>query len=140
MGTQDDNAMKLPDADLYLFGMGDARRAYLLFGCHKVSDGTSDDLFRFVVWAPHARAVSVVGDFNGWDENANPLEQAQPGIWATVIGGAQAGLEDGSPYKYRIVGPDGEAGGGDAVGSGAVAGFGSRGGEGATPRRRTPFA
>ena len=76
-----------------------------MFGCHKVSDGEADNpAFRFAVWAPAARAVSVVGDFNGWDANANPMQQVQEGIWVTVV----SGLEDGSTYKYSIEGADGK--------------------------------
>ena len=96
----------LPDADLYLFGRGEARRAYLVFGCHKLSetDEQGRDLYRFAVWAEHARSVSVVGDFNGWDETADPMTEVRHGIFACVI----AGLEDGSTYKYCIVGADGK--------------------------------
>lgn len=95
----------LPEADLYLFGKGDARRAYLVFGCHKVSvEGGDQPVFRFAVWAPAARAVSVVGDFNAWDPKANPMERVQDGIWSTVV----EGLENGSTYKYSIEGADGK--------------------------------
>ena len=90
---------------MYLFGKGDARRAYLVFGCHKVpGEQGAKPLFRFVVWAPAARSVSVVGDFNDWDAQANPMQQVQPGIWAAVV----SGLEDGSTYKYSIDGADGK--------------------------------
>ena len=100
------NLFDLPDADLYLFGRGDARRAYLVFGCHRLSqtDETGEPLYRFVVWAPHARSVSVVGDFNEWDSSAHPMTQVRPGIYATVV----AGLRDGATYKYSIEGADGE--------------------------------
>ncbi len=99
--------LDLPEADLYLFGCGEAQRAYLVFGCHKL-DCESDDgkpLYRFVVWAQNARSVSVVGEFNGWDEEANPMTEVQKGIFACVV----AGLEDGAIYKYNVVGADGVA-------------------------------
>ena len=97
--------LALPEADLYLFGKGEARRAYLLFGCHKLDQLSEDgeSLYRFVVWAEHARSVSVVGDFNDWDEFANPMQQVHPGIFACIV----AGLEDGDPYKYCVEGADG---------------------------------
>ena len=95
----------LPDDDLYLFGTGDARRAYLMFGCHEIALGENGQRrFRFAVWAPHAKSVHVVGDFNGWDDRATPMTQQQPGIWVCVV----EGLEDGSPYKYSIAGSDGK--------------------------------
>lgn len=103
--TYQSNLFNLPEADLYLFGKGDARRAYLVFGCHKMpleENGTS--VFRFAVWAPAARAVSVVGDFNAWDAGANPMQQVQEGIWVALV----SGLEDGSAYKYSIEGSDGK--------------------------------
>ena len=100
-----ENLLALPDTDLYLFDEGNAQRAYLVFGCHPL--GVDDDgqtLHRFVVWAPHAQSVHVVGDFNEWDESANPLQLVHSGIWAGVV----AGLQDGDIYKYAIVGANGE--------------------------------
>ena len=75
--------LALPEADVYLFGRGDARRAYLLFGCHELPDPAPSGAVqhRFAVWAPAARSVSLVGDFNAWNTDANPLEQAAAGIW-----------------------------------------------------------
>ena len=52
--------------DLYLFQTGKARQAYLTFGCHYQKKTKTH---RFTVWAPNAKSVSVVGDFNFW----NPL-------------------------------------------------------------------
>ena len=98
--------LDLPEADLYLFGTGEAHRAYLVFGCHKLSQNgaNGESLYRFVVWAPAAKSVSVVGDFNGWDASANPMQEVQKGVYACVVGG----LEDGSSYKYSIRGADGK--------------------------------
>ena len=60
---------------------------------------------RFAVWAPHALAVSVVGDFNNWDAGANPMELSSSDgeIWVTHI----PGLQEGDIYKYAITGADG---------------------------------
>ena len=46
----------------------------------------------------------MVGDFNDWDETANPLAIVHEGVWAGVV----AGLKDGDIYKYAVEGPDGE--------------------------------
>ena len=95
----------LPSADLYLFGRGEAQRAYLLFGCHKLDQlsESGQEQHQFVVWAPHARSCSLVGDFNDWDESANPMDEVRHGIFACIV----EGLEDGDTYKYCIVGADG---------------------------------
>jgi 1,4-alpha-glucan branching enzyme len=58
---------------------------------------------RFAVWAPHARRVSVVGDFNQWDGNRNVLDWQGYGVWATEV----MGLKPGTLYKYELIGPDG---------------------------------
>ena len=57
----------------------------------------------FRVWAPHAKAVSVVGDFNQWDEQANKLRRSGE-IWE----GFMPGLEAYTAYKFAVTGPDGE--------------------------------
>ena len=59
-------------------------------------------MHRFAVWAPHAREVSVVGDFNGWDGYAHPMWRRDDEIWVTFI----PGLKNGDIYKYRVVGED----------------------------------
>ena len=54
---------------------------------------------RFAVWAPHAKAISVVGDFNNWDYNENPMQRISDGeIWVTFI----PNLQQGEIYKYSI--------------------------------------
>ncbi|HUH86650.1 MAG TPA: 1,4-alpha-glucan branching protein GlgB [Pusillimonas sp.] len=59
---------------------------------------------RFSVWAPNARQVSVVGDFNGWDGSRNPMRlRAECGVWEVFVPSAQVG----ALYKYEIVGRDG---------------------------------
>ena len=100
----DKNLLALPETDLYLFDEGNAHQAYLVFGCHPLGvDAEGNALHRFVVWAPHAKSIHVVGDFNDWDEAADPLIPVHPGIWAGVV----SGLRDGDIYKYAIEGPDG---------------------------------
>lgn len=90
----------IPRDDIYLFNTGNARKAWLCFGCRYVPEL---DAHRFLVWAPNARAVSLVGDFNGWDWGATPMEKLEGGVWAVFLGG----LQDGQRYKYCVTGADG---------------------------------
>ncbi len=88
------SAFTLPDVDLYLFDEGTHFRQYEVLGAHVRPKGTS-----FAVWAPNAYYVSVVGDFNFWDENAHPLvQQAHSGIWTGFVDSAKVGMK----YKYHI--------------------------------------
>ncbi len=92
--------MRYPSQDdIYLFRTGGARRAYEIFGCHYIEE---DNVHRFGVWAPNANYVSVVGDFNDWDEGANPMEM-HDGIHFAFI----SGLKNADNYKYFIEGADG---------------------------------
>lgn len=85
-----------------LFNSGSAKRAYQTFGCHPLKDIGAH---LFVLWAPNARSVSVVGDWNGWDGAASPMSRGDGGVWTAVI----HGLSDGMIYKYRVTGADGNA-------------------------------
>ena len=64
--------------DLYLFQTGKARQAYLTFGCHYQKKTKTH---RFTVWAPNAKSVSVVGDFNFWNPLAHPMKGDKDGIY-----------------------------------------------------------
>ncbi len=84
----------LTSQDLYLFNEGSHFRLYDKLGAHPEDGGT-----RFAVWAPDAREVSVIGDFNGWEKGRSCLEPAgDSGIWHGYI----PGLESGALYKYHI--------------------------------------
>ena len=89
----------LGEQDVYLFREGSLARAYHRMGCQLGSDGAS-----FRVWAPNASAVSVVGDWNGWQADDCRLRARDDGsgVWE----GHDARVERGQRYKYRIVGPD----------------------------------
>jgi hypothetical protein len=63
------------------FLRGESIRAWKEFGAHLTPEGTS-----FLVWAPHAAAVSVVGDFNAWDGAADPMKN-ESGVWSCLIPG-----------------------------------------------------
>ncbi|MCM1480517.1 MAG: hypothetical protein NC085_12500, partial [Muribaculaceae bacterium] len=59
---------------LHVFHEGTNYTAFEFFGAHKGKKDGKDGVF-FRVWAPHAKSVSVVGDFNDWDRDKNPMEQ-----------------------------------------------------------------
>jgi 1,4-alpha-glucan branching enzyme len=86
----------LTDHDIYLFKEGTHGRLYGRLGCHLRQDGA-----HFAVWAPNARNVSVIGEFNGWDSGAHPCVARgdASGIWEAFVPGVQRG----HAYKYRIV-------------------------------------
>ncbi len=88
----------IPPFDLYLFGKGQHWDLYRILGAHPAAhDGRPG--WRFAVWAPNARAVSVVGDFNDWAVGAHPLHPVGvSGIWAGFI----ADLAQGVLYKYAV--------------------------------------
>ncbi len=90
--------------DLYLWGEGTNIYSYLTLGCHAVEkDGYP--AYRFAVWAPNAVSVSVVGDFNGWNLEADPMEMiGTTGVWQAFIGIAH----EGDAYKFAIRTKDGD--------------------------------
>ena len=84
------------------FHRGDNIRAFELLGCHRETrDGTEGYVFR--VWAPNARYVSVIGDFNFWNKGDLPMTKISHGIWEVFSTWAR----EGCTYKYFIVGADG---------------------------------
>jgi 1,4-alpha-glucan branching enzyme len=89
--------------DAYLFREGTHSRLYQALGCHLRPDGGGADL---AVWAPNAAAVSVIGDWNGWHGEADPLRPRSDdsGVWEGHI----PGIAHGNAYKFRIVTPGGQ--------------------------------
>ncbi len=87
---------------LHLFHQGTNLMAYEFFGCHKgEKDGKKGFFFR--VWAKNAKAVSVVGNFNDWNTDANPMELiADTEVWEAFI----EGLNEYDTYKYAVWGCD----------------------------------
>ena len=84
--------------DRYLFGEGTHYKIYEKLGAHPKNYKGKDGMY-FAVWAPHAQAVSVVGDFNNWNAEANPMEVLETsGIYEVFI----PGLGTGELYKYAI--------------------------------------
>ena len=95
---------KFTEVDQYLFGEGTNYDIYKKLGAHPMTVRKKDG-FYFAVWAPNARSVSVVGDFNNWDITANPMEKVGDiGVYETFI----PGLGEGELYKYFIEGAHGE--------------------------------
>jgi 1,4-alpha-glucan branching enzyme len=92
----------LGELDLHLLGEGRHERLWERLGAHPLD--AEDAGVRFSVWAPNARAVSVVGDWNGWAEGADALApQESSGVWA----GVAAGAREGHAYKLAVHGADG---------------------------------
>src|SRR5437867_8561722 len=94
------------ETDLYLFGQGNERRIYEKLGSQRrVLDGVRGT--SFAVWAPNARRVSVVGDFNGWDGRSHAMRHLGPsGVWELFI----PGVGEGALYKYEILDAHGALG------------------------------
>lgn len=89
----------LTDEELYLFGLGDDRKVYEHLGSHlREIDGVKGTAF--AVWAPTARRVSVVGDFDEWDGRYFPMCPLETsGVWEIFI----PGVGEGAKYKYEIL-------------------------------------
>ena len=93
---------KLTEFDLHLFSEGNHHRIYEKLGAHLTSvDGITG--VYFAVWAPNARNVSVLGDFNYWDGRKHQMRKSQNGIWELFI----PGLLVGTHYKYEVKNQDG---------------------------------
>ena len=94
----------LTDFDVNLFKSGKFFRAYEKLGSHSV-EVEGEWGYYFAVWAPNAKAVSVVGDFNKWQRNSHPLASRWDGsgIWEGFV----PGLKQGLLYKYAVDAPDG---------------------------------
>jgi 1,4-alpha-glucan branching enzyme len=108
--TSDDPYRWLPtvgELDLHLIGEGRHERLWDVLGAHLRSYDTPDGTVSgvsFAVWAPTARGVRVIGDFDGWDGRANPMRSlGSSGVWELFI----PGVPVGTCYKFRILGADG---------------------------------
>ncbi len=90
-------APHISEFDRYLWGEGTLLYAYETLGAHPVThDGVRGVCF--TVWAPNAERVSVIGNFNRWDERANPMRLLSGGLWELFI----PGLTAGEVYRYDI--------------------------------------
>ncbi|MCR5082381.1 MAG: 1,4-alpha-glucan branching protein GlgB [Parasporobacterium sp.] len=84
--------------EVYLFKEGTWNQSYQKLGAHPFNDEDGVG-YQFVLWAPNAKSVHLVGDFNEWDENANPMTHDESGeFWGIKM----PGVKEGDIYKYLI--------------------------------------
>lgn len=91
-------AMHFGELDQHLFGQGTHYDIYRKLGAHPETRRKKDGVY-FAVWAPNAAAVSVIGEFNEWKEDANPMEKVgEVGVYETFVPSAKAG----ELYKFYL--------------------------------------
>ena len=96
--------MEFTELDQYLFGQGTHYDIYKKLGAHPTTQNRKKGVY-FAVWAPNAQSVSVIGEFNNWDLEANPMKKVGPiGVFETFVPKAAVGQQ----YKFYIVGMHGE--------------------------------
>ncbi|MDO5673818.1 MAG: 1,4-alpha-glucan branching protein GlgB [bacterium] len=93
----------LSSFDTYLISEGTHERVYEKLGAHLVHMHGHDGV-AFAVWAPNARQVSVIGDFNQWDHQGHAMHPSDSGIWSLFI----PGLKEFAVYKYSIITQSGQ--------------------------------
>ena len=94
----DEGKVYVSNDDAYWFGNGTHYQIYKKLGCHPSEENGQKGMF-FAVWAPNAKAVHVVGTFNGWNEEQHPMTKFnEGGIWTLFI----PGIGEGELYKYCI--------------------------------------
>ena len=99
-----DSRVFISEADAYLFGQGTHYDIYKKLGAHPSQENGEKGYF-FGVWAPNAAQVYVIGDFNEWKEESNPMVRMEEsdGIWTAFI----PGVQEGSLNKFLILTPEG---------------------------------
>jgi 1,4-alpha-glucan branching enzyme len=98
------NTGEITEEQLYLFHEGTNYKSYQMLGAHRMEQNGQKGV-RFSVWAPNANWVSTVGDFNGWNSEANPMQRiGDSGVWELFI----PGVETNQLYKYAIGSASGE--------------------------------
>ena len=94
----------ITEVDRYLYNNGKHYEIYEKLGAHPKAYMGEDGIY-FAVWAPHAKQIGVVGDFNGWNPDKNPMTSlADSGIWEAFV----PGLSVGALYKYAITSESGK--------------------------------
>jgi 1,4-alpha-glucan branching enzyme len=89
----------ITDQDIYFFREGSHQRLWEVLGAHLTAEGC-----HFAVWAPNARDVSVVGDWNGWDGRVNPMQpRGGSGVWELFV----PGVKENAHYKFELHDPHG---------------------------------
>lgn len=104
VAEESENFSLWTEYDVYLFKSGKHYKLYEKFGAHLAKHKGQQGTY-FAVWAPNARAVAVIGDFNQWNAGANALlpRWDQSGIWEVFV----PGVGKGAAYKYAIHSPSG---------------------------------
>ena len=93
----------ISDLDCYLFGAGTHYDIFRKLGAHPQTYKGREGMY-FAVWAPHAKAVHLTGDFNGWSPESTPMVPiAQSGIWECFY----PGMKTGELYKFAVTTQDG---------------------------------
>ncbi len=93
----------ITEFDQYLFGQGVHYEIYKKLGAHTAMKKGKKGVY-FAVWAPDAKSVCLVGDFNGWDREANPMTRLDPlGIYELFV----PNMKEGALYKYAVTGQNG---------------------------------
>jgi len=93
----------IPDDDLHFFGEGSHLRPFTMLGAHPLRVNEVEGV-RFSVWAPNARRVSVVGDFNSWDGRRHAMRLRHGGgVWEIFVPHAEVG----DHYKFELIGAQG---------------------------------
>jgi 1,4-alpha-glucan branching enzyme len=87
----------ISEFDLYLLAEGTHYRAYEKLGAH-ITEKDGKRGVQFAVWAPNAKRVSIIGDFNNWNPSANVMRPSTAGIWEGFI----PDIGQGATYKYHI--------------------------------------
>ncbi len=94
----------LTDFDKYLIAEGTHERAYEKMGAHLIElNGIAG--VHFSVWAPNARQVYLMGDFNDWHSESHPLNSSDSGVWTLFV----PGLSEYTVYKFRIITQNGQS-------------------------------
>ncbi|MES2595570.1 MAG: 1,4-alpha-glucan branching protein GlgB [Verrucomicrobiota bacterium] len=90
----------LSDQDIYFFKEGTHQKLWDCLGAHLRTCGGVSGV-QFAVWAPNAKRVSVIGDFNDWDGRVNPMRNRE-GVWEIFL----PGITELTHYKFELVGAD----------------------------------
>ncbi len=87
------------DKDVYLFHEGKNYKSYEFLGAHKICNN-GEEYMRFAVWAPNAKAVFLIGDFNSWNKEDLPMKRINgSGIWGIYV----SDVKEYDAYKFRII-------------------------------------
>ena len=91
--------ISIDEPPMYLFNQGTNFESYRMLGAHKMTDSDGNAGYRFAVWAPNAKSVSVVCDGNGWERNRGRMyRHNNSGIWELFL----PNITEGQNYKFSI--------------------------------------